>query len=129
MPRSTRLSLIGSLLALSDGALACTLVNTVPPPVAPGDPVQYYDLDLPSSLEIRSADFAAALFTDVSGGSELVGSQVGGRGFLKVYAVDRQNGQQYLLIYEDIRGRKRPVQVIRFHAVPGDTLLDLHSPE
>lgn len=114
--------LFGSLLALV-AAPACTPVNTVPAPVAPGDPVQYYDLDLPSSLDIRSVDFSAALFSDVSGGPDLVGSSVGGRGFLKVYAVDRNSGQQYLLLYEDIRGRKRPVQVIRFHGVPGDTLL------
>jgi hypothetical protein len=128
MPISVRSPLIGALLAIAVGVSACSPINTVPSPVAPTDPVQYYDLDLPSSLEVKSVDFDAALFTNVSGGSGAVGSQVGGRGFLKVYAVDRQTGQQYLLLYENIRERKRPVQVIRFRAVPGDTLLGPRPP-
>ena len=125
---SVRLLLFGVLLALTVNASACNPVNTVPAPVAPADPVQYYDLDLPSSLEIKSVDFDAAMFTNVSGSADLVGSQVGGRGFLKVYAVDRKTGEQYLLIYENIRERKRPVQVIRFRAVPDDTLLRSRPP-
>lgn len=102
---------------------ACAPINTVPEPLAPTDPVQHYDLEVPASLEIRSVDFDAALFSDVSGGSELVGTQVGGRGFLKVYAVHRQTGEQYLLIYENIRERKQPVQVIRFRGVADESLL------
>ena len=125
---SVRSPLFGALLALAAAASACGPINTVPAPVAPGDPVQNYHLDLPSSLEIKSLAFHAALFTDVSRGPDLAGSQVGGRGFLKVYAVDRKTEQQYLLIYEDIRERKRPVQIIRFHPVPADTLLKLHPP-
>jgi hypothetical protein len=123
---SVRAPLFGALLALAASASACSPINTVPAPVTPADPVQYYDLDLPSSLEIKSVAFDAALFTDVSGGPDAVGSQVGGRGFLKVYAVDRKTGEQYLLIYENIRERKRPVQIIRFRAVPDDTLLGPH---
>jgi hypothetical protein len=123
-----RLLLFGALFGLTAIASACSPVNTVPAPVAPADPVQYYDLDLPSSLEIKSVDFDAAMFTNVSGSSDLVGSQVGGRGFLKVYAVDKKTGEQYLLIYENIRERKRPVQVIRFRAVPDDTLLRSRAP-
>ena len=88
---------------------ACAPVNTVPDPLAPTDPVQHYDLEVPSS--------------DVSGGSEIVGTQVGGRGFLKVYAVHKETGEQYLLIYENIRERKQPVQVIRFRSVSDDSLL------
>lgn len=120
---SARSPRFGALLAIAAGVSACSPINTVPEPVAPADPIQYYDLDLPSTLEVKSVDFDVTLFTNVSGGSGAVGSQVGGRGFLKVYAVDRQTAQQYLLLYENIRERKRPVQVIRFHAVPGDTLL------
>lgn len=85
-----------------------------------------YERELATICDARAFD--AALFTDVSGGADAVGSQVGGRGFLKVYAVDRKTGEQYLLIYENIRERKRPVQVIRFRAVPDDTLLRLHPP-
>ena len=125
---SVRSSLIGALLTVAASAPACSPVNTVPEPVAPADPVQYYDLDFPSSLEVKFVDFDAALFTDVSGGATGVGSQVGGRGFLKVYAVDRKTGQQYLFLYENIRERKRPVQVIRFHAVSDDSLLGPHQP-
>ena len=123
-----RSSLVGALVALAADAWACGPVNTVPAPVAPADPVQYYDIDLPGSLDIKSVTFDAALFTDVSRGPDLTGSRVGGRGFLKVYAVDRQTGAQYLLIYEDIRERKRPVQVIRFRTLSSDTLLKLHPP-
>ena len=125
---SVRSPVIGAVLVLAAATSACTPVNTVPAPVTPADPVQYYDLDLPSSLEIKSVAFDAALFTDVSGGPDVVGSKIGGRGFLKVYAVDRKTGEQYLLIYENIRERKRPVQVIRFRAVPDDTLLGPHPP-
>ena len=120
---SGRLLLSGALLAFAGAGSACAVLNTIPDPVLPQDPVQYYDLDLPGSLEVRSVSFDAALVSDVSGSANLVASQVGGRGFLKVYAVDRQSGQQYLLIYENIRERKRPVQIIRFRAAPGDALL------
>lgn len=125
---SVRASVIGAVLVVAASVFACAPVNTVPAPVTPAAPVQHYDLDLPSSLEIKSVAFDAALFTDVSGGPDAVGSQVGGRGFLKVYAVDRKTGEQYLLIYENIRERKRPVQVIRFRAVPDDTLLGQPPP-
>lgn len=125
---AVRRRLFGALFALATTASACNPINTVPAPVTPADPVQYFDLDLPNTLEIKSVDFDAALFTDVSGSSDLVGSQVGGRGFLKVYAVDKNTGEQYLLIYEDIRERKRPVQVIRFRAVQDDTLFKLRPP-
>lgn len=111
------------ILAALIAAGACAPVNTVPEPLAPTDPVQHYDLEVPSSLDIRAVDFDAALFSDVSGGSEIVGTQVGGRGFLKVYAVHKETGEQYLLIYENIRERKQPVQVIRFRSVSDDSLL------
>jgi hypothetical protein len=104
-------------------AAGCAPVNTVPEPLAPTDPVQHYDLEVPAALEIRSVDFDASLFSDVSGGAEVVGTQVGGRGFLKVYAVHKETGEQYLLIYENIRERKQPVQVIRFRGVADESLL------
>lgn len=111
--------LFGVLLALAANASACSPVNTVPAPVGPADPVQYYDLDLPSDLEVKSVAFDAALFSAGSGAADVTGTLVGGRGFLTVHAVHRKTGEQYLLIYEDIRGRKRPVQIIRFRAVEG----------
>ena len=94
---------------------ACvTPVNTVPEPVSPAASVQYYDLDIPADLEIKAVDFAATAFTDVSGINGQTSSSTSGRGFIKVYAVQRGTGEQFLLLYEDIARRKRPVQVIHF---------------
>ena len=95
-------------------AVACAPVNTVPEPVSPTAAVQYYDLEIPADLEIRNVDFSATTFSDVSGAGGSTSSSVGGRAFVKVYAVHRTTGEQFLLLYEDIQRRKRPVQVIRF---------------
>ena len=63
-------------------------------------------------------DFSATTFANVSGPPEgAVGSTISGRAFVKVYAVHRTTGEQFLLLYEDIARRRRPVQIIRF--VPG----------
>ncbi len=56
-------------------------------------------------------DFTAAL---ASRGPEDPMSGIEGRGFLKVYAVDRDSGDSLLLIYENVAERKEPVQVFRF---------------
>lgn len=97
--------------------VACqTTVNTLPSPIGPMDPVGYADLEVPAGLEIRSVDFSAATFSDASGPpGGGVSSTLGGRAFVKVYAVHRTSGEQYLLLYEDIARRPRPIQVIRFH--------------
>ena len=99
--------------------IACVKpVTTVPAPVTPTAQVQYYDLEVPQELEIKSVDFSATMYSDVSGTPQgPVGSTVNGRAFVKVYAVDKTTGEQFLLLYEDITRRKRPVQVIRF--IPG----------
>jgi hypothetical protein len=110
------------------GAAACHPVNTIPPPPSPSDPVKHYDLEIPDALEIKSVAFDATAFSDVSGGGNWTSTQVGGRAFLKVYAVHRQTGEQYLLIYEDIVHRKSPVQVIRFRPVPDTRVLSPGSP-
>jgi hypothetical protein len=104
------------LIALMSG-VACNPVNTVPKPVSPGAAIQYYDLEIPPDLEIRAVDFSATTFSEVSGSAGNTSSQTGGRAFVKVYAVRRTTGEQFLLLYEDIEHRKRPVRVIRF--VPG----------
>lgn len=101
------------LPALASG-VACSPVNTVPEPVSPTAAIQHYDLEVPEGLEIRSVDFSATTFSDVSGSGGATSSSVGGRAFVKVYAVHRTTGEQFLLLYEDIARRKRPVQVIRF---------------
>jgi hypothetical protein len=104
------------LLALVSG-VACHPVNTVPDPVSPTAAIQYYNLEIPPDLDIRAVDFSATTFSAVSGSGGYTSSQTGGRAFVKVYAVRRTTGEQFLLLYEDIEHRKRPVRVIRF--VPG----------
>jgi hypothetical protein len=108
-----RLSLF-ILPVLALGVACRPPVNTVPAPVSPAAEVQRYDLEIPPDLEIKSVDFSASTFTDVSGGPDGTSSSVGGRAFVKVYAVHRTTGEQLLLLYEDISNRRRPVQIIRF---------------
>jgi hypothetical protein len=95
-------------------AVACSPVNTVPAPVAPTAAIQYYDLEVPADLEIKAVDFSATTFSDVSGSAGALTSSVGGRAFVKAYAVHRTTGEQFLILYEDIEHRRRPVQIIRF---------------
>jgi hypothetical protein len=103
------------LVLCAVAAVGCTTpVNTVPEPVSPTTAVQYYDLEVPRDLEIRTIDFAATTFSEVSGAQGSTSSTVGGRAFVKAYAVHRTTGEHYLLLYEDITHRRRPVQVIRF---------------
>lgn len=112
------------VLLASIGSLAACTVNTVPAPVSPTAAVQHYDLDLPPDLEIRSVDFSATTFSEVSGSGGSTSSSVGGRAFVKVYAVRRKNGEQFLLLYEDIAHRKLPVQIIRFRPAANVALPD-----
>jgi hypothetical protein len=109
-----------SLVVVFVAAAACHIppVNTVPAPLAPDDPVTHYEIEIPDALEVKAVSFDATTFGDVAGNEFGVGTQVGGRAFLKVYAVHRKTGDQYFLIYEDIVNRKTPVQVIRFRPVP-----------
>ena len=99
-------------------------MNTVPEPVSPKSAIQYYDLEVPPDLEIKAVDFSATTFSEVSGSKSLTSSSVGGRAFVKVYGVHRKTGEQFLLLYEDITRRKRPVQVLRFRVTPTVTLPD-----
>ena len=122
MTKSIRDVLLPVILIVG-AASACHTVNTIPPPPSPTDPVKHYDLDIPEALEIKAVSFDATAFSDVSGTGSTTSTQMGGRAFLKVYAVHRQTGEQYLLIYEDIAHRKTPVQVIRFRAVPDSRVL------
>ncbi len=113
------------LFTLVAGAACSRTINTLPRPVSPTAPVQYFDLEVPADLEIKGGDFSATTFSDVSG-TELISSSVGGRAFVKIYAVHRTTGEQFLLLYEDIVRRKQPVYVIRFRrgteqARPGPT--------
>lgn len=106
------------------GLAACRHpVNTIPAPASPTDPIEHYALEIPDALEIKAVSFQATAFSDISGGANMTVTQVGGRAFLEVYAVHRQTGEQYLLIYEDVDHRKTPVRIIRFHPVSDARLL------
>jgi hypothetical protein len=104
--------------------VGCHPVNTVPEHVSPTAAIQYYDLDVPPDLDIRAVDFSATTFSHVEGAGGSTSSSEGGRAFVKVYAVHRKTGEQFLLLYEDISHRKRPVQIIRFRAASSVTLPD-----
>jgi hypothetical protein len=119
MTYSRPITVIAAALALA----ACGPTNTVPAPVAPSDPIQYYDLNLPESLQVQSIEFAATTFSEVSGYGGTTGSEVGGRAFIQVYAIHRETGEHYLLLYEDIANRKQPVHVIRLQPTPDTTIL------
>jgi hypothetical protein len=107
-----------ALMAVATETACIKPVNTVPAPVTPTAQVQHYDLELPPDLEIRSVDFSATTYSEVGGPPQgPVGSTVNGRAFVRVYAVHKTTGEQFLLLYEDITRRRRPVQIIRF--VPG----------
>lgn len=112
-------SRIFSLVAVALVAAACATpgVDTLPPPVSPRAPTQYYDLEVPADLEVRSIDFSATTYSDVSGTAESGPmTTVNGRAFVQVRAVHRVTGELYLLVYEDPARRKQPIQVIRFVA-------------
>ena len=109
-----------ALLVSSLTWLAGCTVNTVPEPVSPAAAIQYYDLEVPPDLEIRSVDFDATMFAEGAGSA----STVGGRAFVKVYAVNRKTGEQFLLLYEDVARRKRPVQIVRFRPAASVALPD-----
>lgn len=113
-----RASLFLFVLPALVSAVACSPVNTVPDPISPASAIQYYDLEVPADLEISAVDFSATTFSDVSGSGGTTSSSVGGRAFVKVHAVHRTTREQFLLLYEDIARRKRPVQVIRFLGGP-----------
>jgi len=120
LPKSAALLSLVSVASVA----ACTPINTVPEPVAPTAAIQYHDLDVPPDLDIKSVDFSATTFSDVSGSGGNLSSSVGGRAFVKVYAVHRKTGEQFLLLYEDIVNRKRPVQIIRFRPAGAVALPD-----
>ncbi|WP_017732128.1 hypothetical protein [Nafulsella turpanensis] len=70
-------------------------------------------LRLPAGLQVVSVDYDAELYLPTSNGSTSFEGEIG-RAFINVFAVDRETGTQYLLIYENLEQNSRPLQVIRF---------------
>lgn len=102
---------------------ACArVVDTLPPRTTPNAAVVESTLYVPAGLEIRNVDYVASLYSNVGGGGVSAGigmpnvTSVGGRAFIKVFAVDRRTGEQVLLLYENVSERPRPIQIIRFRA-------------
>ena len=89
-------------------------VNTIPPLMPPLAEVQRLELELPPDVDVKAIDFAATTYADVRGFEGTTSSEVAGRAFIKVWAVHRTTGDNYLLLYEDIGHRRRPIQIIRF---------------
>ena len=110
-------SLVRSCVTSAAVALtAChQAVNTMPPVLTPAADVQRLDLELPPDLDVRGIDFAPTTYADVRGTPDVgTSSRVAGRAFVKVWAVHRRTGEQYLVLYEDIAHRRRPTQIIHF---------------
>jgi len=120
MPQSPlQVGVLGTLAGVMLGACNKT-INTLPPTVTPADPVQHYSLRIPDSLEIKAVDFDAALYSNVGGTGDVgVGTTLGGRAFVKVFAVHRKTGEPYLVVFEDIARRRDPILVIRFEGASG----------
>lgn len=115
MNRSRLVFVVSFMLPLLGGC--SRTVNTLPPVSRADAPLQEITLEIPDGLEVRSVDYDATMFSNVSGTSGTYGvtsTSVGGRAFVKVFAVDRGSGEQVLLLYENIVERPRPIQIIRF---------------
>ena len=117
-PRATRLL----LLALASAA-ACQQqpISFDPHPVSVTAPTLRYDLVIPRNLEVRSADYSATALGEVGGIEGSTRSRIEVRDLVKLYAVDRTTGEQFVLVYEDIAHRKEPIQIIRLLQAPADT--------
>lgn len=86
-------------------------VNTLPSPARPMDPVRYYQLEIPDSIEVLSVDFDLAMYGQRSGGDE-------GRAFVKVIGKVRNSDRFVLFLFEDIDQRREPIEVIAIRSVP-----------
>jgi hypothetical protein len=111
MPMS-RVVLVGLLL----GAGCTSTVTTQPYPVSATAAIEQNDLLLPPGLEVRSASYSVTGLADVSGINGSTSSVVQVRPLVTVFAVRRNSGEQFVLIYDDLTQRKQPSQIIRLVA-------------
>lgn len=112
-----RTALAAATSAVAIGACQPTVVNTIPAPVASTADVQRLDVDLPADLEIRAINFSPTTYANVRGTPQMgTSSEVAGRAFIQVWGVHRGTGENYLILYEDVTHRRRPVQIIHFVA-------------
>jgi hypothetical protein len=98
-------------------AACSSTINTLPPVTDARAPIQEITLQIPAGLEVKSVNYNATMYANVSGTSGNYGvtsTDAGGRAFVQVVAVDRDSGEQVLLLYENITQRPAPFQIIRF---------------
>ncbi|MEM1126019.1 MAG: hypothetical protein AAGI71_05155 [Bacteroidota bacterium] len=103
-----------TLLVLAGTGCATSSVNTLPPLVGPEAATEHVTLYVPEGLDIQSVDLEADVFSEAKPGTHTIISEIGGRSFVKAYAVERETGVQVLLVYENIAERPKPIQIIRF---------------
>jgi hypothetical protein len=109
-----------ALTAVMVGSTACgSTINTLPPVADPAARPQEVTLQIPEGFDIQSVSYSATMYPNVSGTSGTYGvttTTAGGRAFVQVLAVDRNSGEQVLLLYENVAQRAHPIQIIRFRS-------------
>lgn len=104
---------------------ACTgAVYTLPNVARADSPVVTEHLIIPEEFEIISADFDASLSAKASsaaGGP--VSSTTFGRAFIKLHCRHKETKEEYLLLYEDLKNRSKPIQIIKFEKVPFNKIM------
>lgn len=110
-----RLLLLAPSLALLTVAAGCRTTTTLPRIAQVNDPTKAVTLYIPEDMEVKSIDFSATMYGEQTSGTT---HSTEGRAFVKVYAVHKKTGEQYLILYENIEKRPQPVMVIRFEEQP-----------
>jgi hypothetical protein len=110
----------GALLAGASAQPGCLAAGTLPYPVSATAAIDRFDLVLPPGVEVRSASYSITGLSSVSGLNGNTNSAIETRPLLTVYAVQRKTGEQLVLIYDDLKQRKEPSQIIRL-VVPSDS--------
>lgn len=97
-------------------------VYTLPKVSDSGDVVISQKLIIPEEFEVLSTDFAATMAVD-KGGDGGFSSTTIGRAFIKLHCRHKVTGKDYLLIYEDLKNRSKPIQIIKFEKAPLNEIL------
>jgi hypothetical protein len=85
-------------------------IPTMPHSTRPEDPIRHRLLEVPSWLEVISADFAAAM-SDTDQFSRV------SRGFYTVFGRHRESGEYFLLVYEGVPWRAAPIEIVEIAPV------------
>jgi len=95
-------------------------VYTLPNLSDPDDVVISQKLIIPEEFEVLSTDFVTTMATDPYGEK---GETTIGRAFIKLHCRHKVTGKDYLLIYEDLENRSKPIQIIKFEKAPLNEIL------